>query len=197
MEEADLARRYGSMGLRLYHLARGEDKRNVSASTKAKSISAETTFNTDISDAHELTRILRQLSEKVSHRLKKAERAGHTVTLKLKTAGFKIITRSRRLADPTQLADRIFRTGRELLVREADGRDFRLIGIGVADFAEPEQADPDDLVDLQATKRARAEHAIDDLRDRFGRNAVELGLVLGNPDDDGDDVTPPQPPGDD
>ncbi len=188
--EADLARRYGALGLRLFHLARGDDNRTVSATSAAKSVSAETTFNTDISDPHELTRQLRKLSEKVSARLKKTGLAGRTVTLKLKTAQFKIITRSRKIADPTQLADRIFRLGRELLLREADGRRFRLIGIGLADFADTNLADPDDLVDLQAVKRARAEYAIDDLRDRFGRNAVELGLIL----DDGDEDDPPMPP---
>jgi len=178
MDETDLAKRYGSLGLRLYHLARGEDHRDVSANSAAKSISAETTFETDVSDPHALTRTLRALSEKVSHRVKKAGLAGQTVTLKLKTAQFKTITRSRRLADPTQLADKIFRIGRELLLPEADGRRFRLIGIGLADFADPRLSDPDDLVDRQAGKRARAEHAVDALRDKFGKSAVELGLLL-------------------
>lgn len=192
MDETDLARRYGALGLRLFHLARGDDSRRVSATSRAKSISAETTFNTDIADPHELTRILRKLSEKVSARLKRTGLAGRTVTLKLKTAQFKIITRSRKIADPTRLADRIFRLGRDLLLPEADGRRFRLIGIGVADFADAALADPDDLVDAQAVKRARAELAIDGLRDRFGRGAVELGLVIDDEDDDDDTPMPPR-----
>ncbi|MBB4301511.1 DNA polymerase-4 [Rhodobium orientis] len=178
MDEADLARRYGALGLKLFHLARGEDRRTVSAASKAKSISAETTFDVDIADAHELMAHLRRLSEKVSKRLKAAEKAGWTVTLKLKTKDFRIITRSHRLADPTRLADRIFRTGQDMLAREANGRMFRLIGIGVSDFADPVLADPDDLVDVAATRRARAEIAIDDLRERFGTGAVNLGLAL-------------------
>ena len=75
----------------------------------------------DLADPHELKAILRELSEKVSRRLKKAELAGVVVTLKLKTADFRLRTRSRHLADPTQLADRIFQAGSELLAREADG----------------------------------------------------------------------------
>ncbi|PTW61475.1 DNA polymerase-4 [Breoghania corrubedonensis] len=176
-DETELAKRYGAMGLRLARLARGRDERKVTPDSEAKSVSAETTFNTDISDPAELVKILRRLSEKVSYRLKKAGIAGRTVTLKLKTPDFRTLTRSRQLADPTQLADRIFRIGRELLAGETDGRRFRLLGIGVADLSDGAFADPADLVDEAATRAARAEHAVDSLREKFGRDAVELGLV--------------------
>ena len=179
MDEAELGRRYGSMGLRLARLAQGDDSRSVEPHGEAKSVSNETTFDSDIADPHELKAILRALSEKVSRRLKKAELAGVVVTLKLKTTDFRLRTRSRHLADPTQLADRIFLAGSELLAREADGATkFRLIGVGVSEFADPRLADPDDLIDPAATKRARAEHAVDVIRDRFGTKAVELGLVF-------------------
>ncbi|MEI2384155.1 DNA polymerase IV [Breoghania sp. JC706] len=176
-DETDLARRYGAMGLRLARLARGHDARKVNPDSEAKSVSAETTFNTDISDPSELVKILRRLSEKVSFRLKKAGIAGRTVTLKLKTPDFRTHTRSRQLADPTQLADRIFRMGRDLLAGETDGRRFRLLGIGVADLCDAAFADPADLVDEAATRAAKAEHAVDSLREKFGKDAVELGLV--------------------
>ena len=180
MDEAELGRRYGSMGLRLARLSRGDDRRVVEPRGEAKSVSAETTFETDLADAHELKAVLRALSEKVSRRLKKAELAGVVVTLKLKTADFRLRTRSRHLADPTQLADRIFQAGAELLAREADGRvKFRLIGIGVSEFSDPALADPGDLIDPAAAKRAKAEHAVDSIRDRFGTKAVELGLMFG------------------
>ena len=179
MDEAELGRRYGGMGLRLARLSRGDDSRSVEPHGEAKSVSAETTFDSDIADPHELKAILRALAEKVSRRLKKAELAGVAVTLKLKTADFRLRTRSRHLSDPTQLADRIFQAGSELLAREADGQTrFRLIGIGVSEFAALALADPDDLIDPAATKRARAEHAVDVIRDRFGTKAVELGLVF-------------------
>lgn len=182
MEAVDLARRYGAMGLRLASLAHGRDDRPVSAHRETKSVSSETTFDTDISDVAQLRAILRRLAEEVSTRLKAADLAGRTVTLKLKTPDFRIITRSRSLADPTQLADRIFRTGDELLKTAAEGKRFRLIGIGVSELTDGTRADPDDLVDPVAGQRARAERAVDALRSKFGKKAVELGLTkAGDP----------------
>ncbi len=178
MDEAELARRYGSMGLRLHRLSHARDSRTVEPRGEAKSVSAETTFDADLADAHDLKAILRVLAEKVSSRLKRAGIAGTTVTLKLKTTDFRIRTRSRQLADPTQLADRIFSTGTDLLAPEADGTKFRLIGIGVSDFADPALADPGDLIDTGARKRAAAEAAIDRVREKFGNRAVELGLIF-------------------
>ncbi len=101
MDRVELMRRYGAMGVRLYHLSRGEDDRHVAIDDHSKSISSETTFNTDISDRAELERVLWSLSEKVSRRAKKEGLAGQTVVLKLKTAGFKLRTRSATLSDPT------------------------------------------------------------------------------------------------
>ena len=184
MEEAELARRYGVMGLRLARLARADDSRPVEPRGEAKSVSAETTFETDVADLHALKAILRSLSEKVSRRLKKAGLAGRTVTLKLKTADFRLRTRSRQLADPTRLADRIFTAGSELLAREVDGTKYRLLGIGISEFADPRLADPADLVDRDAAKRAAAEAAIDTIRGKYGNRAVELGLVFDAAEED-------------
>ncbi|MET1415169.1 DNA polymerase IV [Roseibium sp. HPY-6] len=177
MEAADLARRYGSIGLRLATLSHGDDSRIVKPQRGAKSVSSETTFRTDISDLDTLRPILRNLSEKVSRRLKKSDIAGRGITLKLKTADFKTITRARHLGDPTQLADKIYAAGEALLANETDGRRFRLIGIGVGDLEAADRADPQDLLDQSAERRKNAELAIDKLRDKFGNSAVELGLT--------------------
>jgi DNA polymerase-4 len=179
MELGDLMRRHGSMGQRLFHLARGQDERPVNPGHDTKSVSAETTFNTDIATLADLTPPLRALSEEVSARLKKQALSGRTVTLKLKTRDFKSRTRAASLPDPTQLADRIFRAGLMLLERETDGTLFRLIGIGISDLDIPARADPADLVDQGATKRAKAEHAVDMLREKFGKEAVETGYTFG------------------
>ncbi|MEX0853471.1 MAG: DNA polymerase IV [Bauldia sp.] len=178
IDEAELGRRYGAIGLRLARLARADDPRGVEPRGEAKSVSAETTFETDIADPRRLKPILRLLAEKVSRRLKQAGLAATTVTLKLKTADFRTRTRRCQLADPTRLADRIFTAGAGLLVGEADGTRFRLIGIGLSDFADPSLADPDDLVDAGARKRAAAETAIDAIRGKYGDKAVELGMVF-------------------
>jgi DNA polymerase-4 len=179
MEEADLIRRYGTMGQRLYRLSRGLDERVVETDGEAKSVSSETTFNDDLSRPDELVPHLRRLSEQVAFRLRKSALAGQTVVLKLKTADFKIRTRNRRLESPTCLADRIFRTGLQLLEKEADGTKYRLIGIGVSDLSDPALADPPDLVDPLAKRRAAAEEAINKLRDKFGKASVETGYTFG------------------
>jgi DNA polymerase-4 len=173
--EVELMRRYGEEGRRLARLARGLDERTVSADRETKSVSSETTFERDISDFRSLERILWSLTEEVSARLKVKDLAGLTVTLKLKTANFRIRTRAQSFESPTQLANRIFAAGKELLRREADGTRFRLLGIGLSALVSAEQADPADLID---GRNAEAEHAIDRLRARFGDDAVVRGLTF-------------------
>ncbi|MGA2129019.1 MAG: DNA polymerase IV, partial [Xanthobacteraceae bacterium] len=164
--------------------SRGIDERRVEPEREAKSVSAETTFDTDIAAFRTLERRLWLLAEKVSARLKAAELSGGTVTLKLKTTDFRIRTRARGLGDPTQLAGKIFANARDLLLREADGTAFRLIGVGVSDLGTADQADPVDLVDIRGHRLAAAEHAVDKLREKFGRDAVIKGLALGARDEE-------------
>ena len=177
--EIDLMRRYGEEGRRLARLARGIDARNVNAERETKSVSSETTFERDIADFRALERILWGLAEEVSARLKKKELAGLTVTLKLKTADFKIRTRARSLPTPTQLAQRIFAAARGLLEHETDGTRFRLLGVGMSALKGADQADPADLVD--GRRSALAEHAVDSVRARFGDDAVVRGLAFEPP----------------
>jgi DNA polymerase IV len=174
-DEHDLMRRYGEEGLRLWRLARGIDRRSVDPERDTKSISAETTFNHDIGEFRPLEQYLWDLTERVSARLKATALAGSTVTLKLKSADFKIRTRARALGAPTQLASRIFAAARDLLTHEVGATRFRLIGIGVSNL---EDAIGDDLADLIDRRAAEAEHAVDRLRSKFGRNAVVKGLAL-------------------
>jgi DNA polymerase-4 len=177
-DETELMRRYGAEGQRLARLARGIDQRSVSPDREAKSVSAETTFATDIADQRTLERLLWELCEKVSARLKAKEIAGTTVTLKLKTADFRLRTRARSLPAATQLAVTIFEHGRELLAREVDGTQFRLLGIGLSGLTGDDGADPADLVNARAQRTAAAEHAVNRLRDRFGRSAVIRGRSI-------------------
>jgi DNA polymerase-4 len=183
-EKADLIKRYGTLGARLYHLARGEDARHVSPDDDTKSISAETTFDVDISDYKALERILWQMSERVSRRAKEDRLAGSTVTLKLKTADFKIRTRNASLQDATVLADRIFSAAQPLLKREASGTAFRLLGVGISHLRDIDPADAEPTLDERAATRAKAEHAIDRLREKFGKSAVERGLLFNSEDED-------------
>ena len=153
LDPRDLAQRYGRLGARLAQLAQGEDDRRIDPEGRARSISAE----------------------KVALRLKQSELAAGTVTLKLKTADFRLRTRSRRLADPTQLADTIYRTARHLLTAEADGATrFRLIGVGADGLLDSAAADLPTLFD----RPRHLENAIDDIRRRHGDAAVQLGRGL-------------------
>jgi DNA polymerase-4 len=175
--ETDLMRRFGAEGQRLARLCRGIDARAVNPDRETKSVSAETTFNTDVADFRALERRLWELCEKVSARLKAQQLAGSTVTLKLKSADFRLCTRARSLGAPTQLAAKIFDAGRDLLAREAGTTKFRLIGIGVSALAGAADADPADLVDQRGQRSAAAEHAVDRLREKFGRAAVIRGIA--------------------
>jgi DNA polymerase-4 len=182
MEKSDLMRRYGSIGARLYHLSRGEDMRHVSPDDESKSVGAETTFNGDISDAHELERILWRMSERVSRRAKAEGVAGSTVVLKLKTADFKIRTRNTTLLTPTFMATRIFDAARPLLLREAKGTAYRLLGVAISHLTEAKPGVLEASLDAAANAKGRAELAMDRLRAKFGEEAVKRGLALRGED---------------
>jgi DNA polymerase-4 len=111
--------------------------------------------------------------------LKAEEIAARTVTLKLKTSAFRLRTRAATLAAPTVLAESIYAAGSRLLEREADGTRYRLIGIGVKNYAPTADADPADLADPDGARRKRVELAMDALRTRFGRKAIVKGRSLG------------------
>ncbi|MEP4195026.1 MAG: DNA polymerase IV [Aliishimia sp.] len=178
-EQVDLVARFGSMGERLWHLARGQDRRRVSAHTPMKSISKETTFNEDTSNTDILDGHLWRLAEKVSDRAKAKDLAGRVVTLKLKRADHSLISRRLALRDATQLTDMIYRTARGLFDQVGDKGPYRLLGCGVSDLVPAEQADlSGDLLDPQAVQRTEAERATDEIRKRFGSEAILKGRAL-------------------
>jgi DNA polymerase IV len=178
-DEIELMKQFPSDGRRLWRLARGIDDRAVIPDRGAKTISSETTFETDIRDFATLERLLWRLSEKVSRRLKNGELAGLTITLKLKTADFRQRTRSQSIAAPTQLAAKIFAVSRDMLAKEIDGTAFRLMGTGVSALRPGSLADDTDMLDRRA---AHAERAIDDLRRKFGQGAVIRGIAYDGPE---------------
>jgi DNA polymerase-4 len=100
---------------------------------------------------------------------------GRTVVLKLKTAAFRLRTRSATLDDPTQLSDVMFRVGRALLAREAGGTSYRLLGIGLSKIAPAVECDPPNSLDQRAARRASVERAMDAVRAKFGDGAVRKG----------------------
>jgi DNA polymerase-4 len=144
-DERELRERYGAIGQRLARFARGEDDRTVDPDAPMKSFSAETTFERDLAAYEALAAELRPLAEQLARRLERAGRAAAGIALKLKTSDFQVLTRSRRLADPTQRAEMLYAAALPLLQAAADGTHFRLIGIGADRLAEAALADPPDL----------------------------------------------------
>lgn len=179
IDEAELVARYGKIGRRLWLCARGEDDRRVNPESKAKSLSSETTLDRDTAELAGLRPILWQLAETVARRMKKAGIAGKGVTLKLKTADFRILTRGRRLNSATRSAEELFRAAEPLLVREIDGRAFRLIGIGVHDLVEAGQVAQGELFGGIGSTESKVEKALDAVREKFGSAAIVKGRGLG------------------
>ncbi|RAK61887.1 DNA polymerase IV [Phenylobacterium hankyongense] len=173
----DLAERYGAHGLRLHELAHGRDTRAVDPDQARKGISAETTFNDDLSALGDLEDVLAPLCEKVARQARQGGVAGRVVTLKLRTTDFRIVTRRRTIPVPTQTAKTLFAVGRELLAKEARGQPWRLIGIGIAELVDAEGAASDFFAGDE--RRALAgERTLDAIRDRFGADAVTSGRIL-------------------
>ena len=178
--ETELVARYGKIGRRFFLCSRGEDDRKVDPESDTKSISSETTFDRDISEFQRLRKILWQLSENVARRVKKAGFACEGVTLKLKTSNFRIITRNRRLQHATQSAEDIFLAAEFLLGRETDGRTFRLIGVGAHDLVNADSVEFGDLFSHADHRTAgRVDAAVDDIRARFGVDALVKGRAFG------------------
>jgi DNA polymerase IV len=178
-DRADLVARFGSMGDRLWHLARGQDTRRVNRDEKLKSISKETTFNEDTSDPDLLDGHIWRLSEQVADRAKAKGLSGRTVTLKLKRGDFQLVSRRHALTDPTQLTDRIYRAARDLFDHAGANGPFRLIGVGISDLSPEAEADlMQDLLDPEARRRAAAERATDAIRAKFGSDAIIKGRAL-------------------
>jgi DNA polymerase-4 len=173
----DLAEQFGSHGMALHKLAHGQDARMVNPGQGRKTISAETTFNTDYSDRETLEDILWPLCEKVARQLRKEGITGRVAVLKLRKTDFKIITRRRTLPAPTQTARTLFNAVRELLSAETDGTLYRLIGAGLSDFEEA-GASGGDFFAGDETRALKHETAMDALAAKFGKGALITGRGL-------------------
>jgi DNA polymerase IV len=178
IDEREAVSRLGDDGLRLWHLARGRDDRPVTAERQTKSISSESTFDSDIGDKAELTRILLAHCDRVAARLRKEGLSARGVTLKLRLPDFSLHTRSRTGIKATQLAPRLFEAARPLLNAQPDGAAYRLLGIAATELAPAQGADEDDLIAGDGGREKSREAAIAALRDRFGPAAVERGLTF-------------------
>ncbi len=176
-EPKRLASLYGAHGLHLHQLAHGRDARAVDPRPGRKSMSAETTFNTDLSALEALEDALWPLCEKVARHARGEAIAGRVVTLKLRATDFRIVTRRRTLPFATQTARTLFVAAREMLALEARGRPWRLIGVGLSDLVESAGASGD-LFDGGESRVLSGEKAVDAIRGRFGAGALVTGRSL-------------------
>tara|TARA_R110002167_G_scaffold21029_13_gene76591 strand:- start:1047 stop:2246 length:1200 start_codon:yes stop_codon:yes gene_type:complete len=172
----DLIKRYGESGLRLYDLSHGRDARAVKPGHDRKGMSAETTFNEDLTDAADLEAELWPLCEKLASKARRDGVASRVIVLKLRRSDFRIITRRVSLAEPVQTARALFAAGRALMAAEL-GIPYRLIGIGLGEVVEAIDT-PSALFETPEARTLKTETAIDALRAKFGRNAVIAGRTL-------------------
>ena len=172
----DLIKLYGESGLRLHDLSHARDARSVNPERDRKGMSAETTFNEDLSSAEALEAELWPLCEKLASKARRDGVASRVLMLKLRRTDFKIVTRRISLPEPVQTARALFAAGRDLLKPEL-GPPYRLIGIGMADIRDAEDA-PAGLFQSAETRVLKTERAIDKLREKFGKDAVVAGRAL-------------------
>jgi DNA polymerase-4 len=167
-----------AVGAQLAELAWGRDERPVQPYEPAKSVGSEETFASDIDDPEALAREVLRCAVRVGRRLRDAGLAGRTVTLKLRFADFRTITRSRTLPGPTDTDTELYRVAAELLTRLGlDRSPIRLVGVTVSNLVS--DAAP---LQLQFSERQRAAwaaavRAADRVRARFGDDAVDLASL--------------------
>ncbi|WP_433325034.1 DNA polymerase IV [Spirillospora sp. CA-294931] len=177
---ATLQRELGNaLGSHLHALSWGRDPRRVTPHSPDKSIGAEETFESDIDDPEIIRRELLRLSEKVGARLRASGNSGRTVSVKLRMANFKTITRARTLPEATDLARVIYVTACELYA--ASGLDrvrLRLVGVRVENLGPSGEAPRQLAIDEPESGWREAERAMDQVAHRFGSGAVRPAALV-------------------
>lgn len=171
-----LARHLGNMAYDLHRLANGQDERPVVPDSDPKSIGKELTFEHDLRDREEMLAYILALSEKVGWRLRMAGFSGRTVTVKLRYASFKTITRSQTLAEPTCLDEVIYQVSRDLFNKIALPEGVRLLGVTVSHLGG--QSAQTALFAEENAKRKAVYSAIDRLKTKYGESIVKRGGLL-------------------
>ena len=179
-------------GAHLAALAWGRDERRVTPRTPDKSIGAEETFARDIDDPDRIRRELLRLSGRTAQGLRAGGYVARTVSVKLRLASFKTLTRSRTLPYPTDIAREIYATACALY--ESSGLDqgarLRLVGVRASGLAPAASANAQLTLDDRPVGWREAERAVDQLARRFGASAVQPAVLVDNPDQSGPPAGP-------
>jgi DNA polymerase-4 len=180
--KADLAHRFGKHGHDLARRARGIDDSPLETSREAKSISRETTFARDVRDGEALRGTLRDLSQSVGRRLRRSEKNGSTIKLKIRWPDFTTLTRQSTLDQPTDQDDEIYAAAERLFnLVWRTGQPVRLIGVGVSGLGPGIrqlslwEAVPDETARLALEKEKRLAAALEKLRIQYGDGVVWYG----------------------
>lgn len=167
----------GSQTPHMLRLAQGVDNRDVESSREAKSVSSEQTFATDITDKEFLLNILLNQVEEVSQRLRADSLQAKTITLKLRYEDFKTITRSATLSNPTNITSTLWQEAKGLFVKwhTKSAGALRLLGFGVSALSDEGSGQRLLFSDPEEEKQRRLDKAFDEIRNRYGNNAVKHG----------------------
>ncbi len=177
--EQDLAQRFGKPGADLARRARGIDERPIQTEREIKSVSKEVTFAHDVSDRETLRRAVHRMSDSIGRRLRELGLSGSTIKLKLRWSDFTTLTRQVTLNGPTNQDIEIYTAAMRLFEKAWPvGRPVRLIGVGVSGF-EPQHRQLS-LLDYRAQEPEpdSLKHVLDNLRNKFGDQAVQRGSDL-------------------
>lgn len=171
-----LERALGSAGRHIAQLASGQDDRRVVPDVPRKSLGAEETFQHDLVDEDQIHYALLALSDRVASRLRDQGISGHTVTLKIRFTNFSTITRSRTLPDEVDSTTSIYQVVRMLGAAAVGRKRVRLLGVSVSNLKEWPAAEQ---LRLEAVPGWRdADRALDQIRLRFGNDALTFGSLL-------------------
>ena len=174
-----LLSKFGKYGLTIWNLAKGIDERKVEASSVRKSISKETTFETDVSDLKILKKTFWILAEEVSEILKNKNILAKSLTIKLKRHNFKIITNTQTFKEPTILAEDLYQVAISLLKKRLELIPFRLIGISTSKFSfEKQETFTNFYSNSKLRKIEKTEYAMDKIRQKFGKQIIKKGRAL-------------------
>lgn len=164
----------------LHQLANGRDPRRVTPDRVEKSIGAEVTFDTDVTDPIDIRRVLLGLSDKVGARLRRAGQLGWVVSIKVRFADFRTVSRSRRLAAPTDVAREVFATSWMLFTALDPTEPVRLVGVRVEGLTDAERAPRQLTLGASECGWREAEAAVDAVVARFGQSALGPASLLGS-----------------
>jgi DNA polymerase-4 len=173
-----------AQGARLAALAWGRDERRVTPHAPEKSIGAEETYPADIGDPERIRRELLKLSGQTARGLRAGGHLARTVSVKLRLASFRTITRSRTLSCPTDVAHEIYATAFSLYRSSGLDRSarLRLVGVRVSGLVPVAAANAQLTLDGRSAGWREAEQAVDKIASRFGPAAVRPAALMAEPD---------------